>query len=67
MESGSGYGTDQRHSRTADYGSETKKNFRADQECNFPKGKQTKLICKSCYDGDRGTGIDDRNGTREKV
>ena len=31
------------------------------------KGKQTKLICKSCYDGDRGTGIDDRNGTREKV
>ena len=44
-----------------------KKDFRTDQECNFPKGKQTKLICKSCYDGDRGTGIDDRNGTREKV
>ena len=39
-------------SGTGDYGSETKKNFRTDQECNFPERKKTKLMCKNCYDGD---------------
>ena len=28
------------------------KNFGADQECNFPERKKTKLICKSCRNGD---------------
>lgn len=44
-----------------------KKDFRTDQECNFPKGKQTKLICKSCYNGDRSIRNDDRKRTCEKV